>query len=47
MNAARFCFEKVPNLWAKVGTLPTMSQFLAEFFNYDEILAEAEKEETK
>ena len=43
MNAARFSFEKVPNLWAKVGTLPTMSQFLSDFFNYDEILAEEEK----
>ena len=42
-NATRYCFERIPNLWAKVGTLPTMSQFLAEFFNYDEILAEEEK----
>ena len=45
MNAARFCFEKVPPLWAKVGTLTTMPDFLADFFNYDELLAKALEEE--
>lgn len=39
INACRFVFQQIPQLWAKVGTLPTMKQFLTDFYNYDEILA--------
>ena len=41
--ACRFVFEKIPPLWAKVATLPTMPQFLADFYNYDEIREEEER----
>jgi len=45
MGACRFVFEKIPPLWAKVGGLPTMPQFLADFYNYDAILAKAQEEQ--
>jgi len=41
-GACRFVFEKIPALWAKVGTLPTMPQFLSDFYNYDQIREEEE-----
>jgi hypothetical protein len=44
LAACRFVFEKIPALWQKIGTLPTMAQFLTDFYNYDEILAKAEEE---
>lgn len=43
LSASRFVFFKIPNLWAKIGTLETMPQFLAEFYNYDEIVAASEE----
>jgi hypothetical protein len=42
-GACRFVFEKIPALWAKVGSLPTMPKFLADFYNYDQIREEEEQ----
>lgn len=47
IHACRFVFQRIPALWSKVENLPTMPQFLNDFYNYDELLAQAQEEDQK
>jgi hypothetical protein len=44
-NAAAYLFQQFPAFWNKVGPLPTFGAFLEEFYDYDRIAAEKQKQE--
>jgi hypothetical protein len=44
-NAAGYLFQQFPAFWNKVGPLPTFGAFLEEFYDYDRIAAEKQKQE--
>ncbi len=44
-NAVAYLFQQFPAFWQKVGPLPTFGAFLEEFYDYDRIAAEKQKQE--
>lgn len=47
MAGCQIVFQQYPPLWNKVGTLPPseIERFLADFYNYDQILDDANSQE--
>jgi hypothetical protein len=44
-NAAATCLSQLKGVWEEFSSIPTFGQFLADFYNYDEIKAAEQKEE--
>ncbi len=46
-NAVAMALQNIPEVWQRVGALPSFGQFLDEFYHYDEIVAAEQKDGAK